>query len=88
MFKIVESSHTTTRAEITVEGDSIEELMRAEATNIALAKAAEFGLHRPGVSNSTGVYPVDSNGNSGDDVMSGQTKVAAYRRDYVLLGSI
>lgn len=88
MINIVSASHTVTRAEIVVEGDSIEELMRSSTSNAAIEKAASLGLHRPGISNSTGVYPVDAAGEASDAVLSGKSPVAGYRRDYVILGSI
>lgn len=87
-MNIVSAEGSATRVDIVLEGQSIEELMSSETAHTAIKKASEMGLHRPGVSNSTGVYPVDAAGNTGDDVLAGKVPVAGYRRDYTILGSI
>ena len=80
---------TNGRAELVVAGSSVSELMAAETSNMALQKAAELGLHRPGVSNASGPYPVDENGKTDDDLLLGKRgPIAGYRRDFVILASI
>ena len=77
------------RAEFVVAGNNIEELLSAATSNSVIQKAAEAGLHRPGVSNTSGPYPVDAEGNTDDDLMLGKRgPVAGYRRDFVVLASI
>ena len=77
------------RAEFTVSGKSIEELMSAATSNVVLQKAAEAGLNRPGVSSASGPYPVDAEGKTDDALLLGQRgPVAGYRRDFVVLASI
>lgn len=83
------SNVSSGRAEFVVSGAGIEELMAASTANTVLQKAAELGLHRPGVSNSSGPYPVDANGKTDDDLLLGKRgPVAGYRRDFVVLASI
>lgn len=77
------------RAEFVAASSSIEELMAASTSNAVLQKAAEVGLHRPGVSNASGPYPVDADGKTDDDLLMGKRgPVAGYRRDFVVLASI
>jgi hypothetical protein len=77
------------RAEFVVAGNNIEELLSAATANSVIQKAAEAGLHRPGVSNTSGPYPVDAEGNTDDELMLGKRgPVAGYRRDFTVLASI
>ena len=77
------------RAEFVAASTSIEELMAAATSNVVLQKAAESGLHRPGVSSASGPYPVDANGKTDDELMLGKRgPVAGYRRDFTILASI
>lgn len=91
MVSIVEdlSVVSNTRGEFVVTGNNVEELLSADAANLVLKEAAARGLHRPGVSNAGGPYPVDENGKTDDDLLMGKRgPVAGYRRDFVILGSI
>ncbi len=77
------------RAEIVVSSSNIEDLMGAATANMVLQKAAELGLHRPGVSNAGGPYPVDADGKCDDELLLGKRgPVAGYRRDFVILASL
>lgn len=77
------------RAEFIVEGNNIEELMSADTSHAVIKKAAEAGMHRPGVSSASGPYPVDINGQTDDELLLGKRgPVANYRRDFVILASI
>lgn len=77
------------RAEYVVASNSIEELLAASTSNAVLQKAAEAGMHRPGVSSASGPYPVDAAGNTDDELLLGRRgPVAGYRRDFVVLASI
>jgi hypothetical protein len=76
------------RAEFVVSGNDIEELLAASTSNLVLQKAAEVGMHRPGVSTASGPYPVDSAGQTDDELLMGKRPVAGYRRDFVVLASI
>lgn len=83
------TTHANGRAEFIVQGNDIEELMSAATSNAVLKKAAEIGLHRPGVSNAGGPYPVDADGKTDDELLLGNRgPVASYRRDFVVLASI
>lgn len=83
------SNVSSGRAEFVVSGADIPELMAASTANIVLQKAAELGLHRPGVSNASGPYPVDADGKTDDDLLLGRRgPVVGYRRDFVVLASI
>lgn len=80
---------TNGRAELVLTGKSVSELMDASTANMALQKAAELGLHRPGVSSASGPYPVDENGKTDDELLLGKRgPIAGYRRDFVILASI
>jgi hypothetical protein len=80
---------SNSRAEMIVQGKSIEELMHMNTSTLVLQKAAELGLHRPGVSNASGPYPVDDAGKTDDDLLLGRRgPVVGYRRDFVVLASI
>ncbi len=76
------------RADFVVSGNNIEELLAASTSNIVIQKAAEAGLHRPGVSSASGPYPVDVDGKTDDELLMGKRPVAGYRRDFVVLASI
>lgn len=76
------------RADFVVSGNNIEELLAASTSNIVIQKAAEAGLHRPGVSSASGPYPVDAEGKTDDELLMGKRPVAGYRRDFVVLASI
>jgi hypothetical protein len=83
------SNITQGRAELVVSSEGIEELLSAATAHMVLQKAAEAGLHRPGVSSSSGPYPVDSEGKTDDDLLMGKRgPVAGYRRDFVVLASL
>lgn len=91
MVSILEDASVITngRAELVLAGNSVSELMDASTANMALQKAAELGLHRPGVSNASGPYPVDENGKTDDDLLLGKRgPITGYRRDFVILASI
>lgn len=91
MVSILDEASVVTngRAEFIVVGNDIEELMRAETANVVLQKAAELGLHRPGVSNASGPYPVDENGKTDDELLLGKRgPIAGYRRDFIVLASL
>jgi hypothetical protein len=78
----------SSRADFVVTGSNIEELMAASTSNLVLKKAAEVGLNRPGVSNASGPYPVDADGKTDDELLMGKRgPAAAYRRDFIVLGS-
>ena len=81
------SNITQGRAEIIVSSNSIEELLSPATANLVLQKAADAGLARPGVSNTSGPYPVDADGKTDDDLLMGKRPVAGYRRDFVILAS-
>ena len=77
------------RADFVVECGDIEEIMAAATSNLVLQKAAEKGLNRPGVSNASGPYPVDSEGKTDDELLLGKRgPVAGYRRDFVVLAGL
>lgn len=83
------SNVTQGRAEMVVSADGIEELLSAATANMVLQKAAEVGLHRPGVSSASGPYPVDGDGKTDDELLMGKRgPVAGYRRDFVILASL
>ena len=83
------SKVTNGRADYVVTSKSIEELLAASTSNMVLQKAAEQGLNRPGVSNASGPYPVDSEGKTDDELLLGKRgPVVGYRRDFVVLASI
>jgi len=83
------SQVSTGRAEFVVEGENIEELLNSETANLVVKKAAELGFNRPGVSNAGGPYPVDSAGQTDDDLLMGKRgPVAKYRRDFIVLAGI
>lgn len=91
MVSILEDASVITngRAELVFSGDSVSELMDAKTANLAIQKAAELGLHRPGVSSASGPYPVDENGKTDDELLLGKRgPIAGYRRDFVILASI
>lgn len=83
------SKVAATRGDFVVRGNNIEELMESAATHVVLQKAAASGLNRPGVSNSSGPYPVDDEGNTDDDLLLGRRgPIAGYQRDFVVLAGL
>ena len=47
---------------IIVSGDSIDDVASTEAKHMALQKAAALGMSKPGISDQSGCYPVDTEG--------------------------
>jgi hypothetical protein len=77
------------RGDFVVSGNNIEELMSADTANLVLQKAAAAGLNRPGVSNASGPYPVDADGKTDAELLTGKRgPVAGYRRDFVVLAGL
>lgn len=70
------------RATIILASDSIEELTSSRARQMAVEEAAKLGVSGGGVSKTGGTYPVDAEGNSNNEVMTGQTPVHEYRLDF------
>lgn len=67
---------------------TLPELQAPNARQMALTKAAQMGLARPGLDTASGPYPVDADGNSNDDVVFGRVPVAGYRQDYKIRGGL
>lgn len=91
MASIVDSLSvvSNTRGEFVAEASSINELLSVDTANLVLKEAAAKGLHRPGVSTAGGPYPVDPEGKTDDELLTGRRgPVAGYRRDFVVLASI
>lgn len=74
---------------VTIEGDNQEEVVSSEARQLAIQTAAGR-VSRPGTSGGESPYPVDANGNTGDDLLFGRNgaTVAAYRCDYKIRGGL
>lgn len=69
------------RVTVILESDSLEELNSMVARTEAVKHAATLGVVGGGVSNQSGTYPVDANGETGEDVIMGRRPVAKYRND-------
>ena len=77
------------RCELVVESDRIEDLLDVSVSHMVIEKAATHGLHRPGISNAGGPYPVDIDGNTDDELLLGKRgPVSHYRRDFVILAGL
>lgn len=59
---------------------AIQELLSAEARNMAISYAASKGLASPGVSGSVSTYPVDFQGNELKEIRA-DIPIAAYHAD-------
>lgn len=76
-------------AQVVVESNTLTEAGSTQARQMALEKAGQMGLSRPGIDDaSSAPYPVDAEGKSGDDVIFGRTPVAAYRADFKIRGGL
>ncbi len=73
---------------VVLAGDTLTELQAPNARQLALTKAAQMGLSRPGLDIQSGPYPVDAEGNSNDDVVFGRVPVAGYRQDFKVRGGL
>jgi hypothetical protein len=73
---------------VVIEGTGMEEVGGTEARNLALKTAAAQGLSRPGISGTATPYPVDADGESSQELIMGQGKVAGYRVDYPVTGGL
>ena len=71
---------------IVVGGNSITNVGSTEAKHAALKKAAELGIPNPGISDQSGAYPVDSEGNLVEELVS--EAVAAYRNDFRIVSGM
>lgn len=75
---------------VTLESESIEELLSREASTIAVTKAASCGFPRVGINKTSGPFPVDKDGQSYEDWadQSRNGLIHSYRNEIYLLGSI
>lgn len=80
--KVHETDVKDRQGVITIEADTQEEASGSEARELALKEAASNGLSRPGLSGNDSPYPVDSEGETSEDLMMGRGTVDKYRCDY------
>ena len=71
---------------IIISGDSIDDVASTEAKNMALQKAAALGMSKPGISDQSGYYPVDIEGNTLDSIEG--TDVTGWRNDFRIVSGI
>ena len=86
-LRVVSAEFTDRNGKVTVEGDTQEEVMSADARRMAITEASSK-LHRPGTSGNEVSYPVDADGQTNDDVVLGRVPTAAYRCDYNVTGGL
>jgi uncharacterized protein (DUF111 family) len=87
MLTVVETNCSDRQGTVIVQGSTMEEVMSADAKKLAL-QAAGSRISRPGISGSPSAYPVDSAGETSDDLMMGRGQVAGYRVDYPITGGL
>lgn len=74
---------------VTVQGDSPAEVLNRESRELALARAAQMGVSRPGISGNSGSYPVDESGEAGDPVALANSPTGCkYRVDWKIQGGL
>lgn len=75
---------------ITIQADSQEEVLSAQARQLAVTHAQSRGIPRAGTSGGEASYPVNADGETNDDLIfgrNGQT-VAGYRCDFKVTGGL
>lgn len=73
---------------ITVEAATQEEALSGAARSLVLKQAAANGISRPGLSGNESAFPVDAEGNTTQELLTGAVPVAAYRCDYNVAGGL
>lgn len=87
VLKMVEIQRVTPhRATVILEGDSYQALDGAHARDEALKAAEASGMSKPGLSGSSGIYPVDGAGRIYDSPGQKIEKLF-YRRDFDIMTS-
>lgn len=77
---VVSSENSGIRnAKVTVECDSVEQALGTDAKTSAIMAAKNLGLFRPGISGSSGPYPVNENG---EDATLEARPGMKYRNDF------
>lgn len=89
-FRVVEEnsqSKSTTQMVVVLEGNNPEELRSANARNEVLSYARLNGFPARGLSGIPHPYPVDENGETTDEVVTGKKPISAWRADYPVMSS-
>ena len=86
-LEVVHSEFTDRDGTVTIGGASQEEVMSPAAKQLAIQTAAGK-LSTPGVSGQEVAYPVDAQGETGEDVLFGRVAVAGYQCDYRVAGAL
>jgi len=88
-LRVVSCEPNDRQAKVTVGGETMEEVMSPAARQLAIQAGMQTGLSRAGTSGGESAYPVDSEGNTSDDLMMGRGgEVAGYHCDYVVTGGL
>jgi len=75
-------------AKVVLEADSRQELEKPDVKTKAMEYARSKNFIPFAVTNFMQIYPVDSEGKSGDDMLSGKKPVKAYRVDVELVAGM
>lgn len=88
-LRVVSTNLNNRGGQVIIEGDGQEEVMSPAAKQMAI-QAASATIQRAGVSGNEVAYPVDEDGNTGEDLILGRSgkRVAAYRCDYNITGGL
>jgi hypothetical protein len=88
VLSIVKHDGNERRMTVIVAAETIPELNSSQAKALATKHAAAQGVSRPGISDSSGTYPVDAEGNSDEDLVLGRRPgVVGYRHDFTVLSA-
>lgn len=75
------------RATVIVECDTIPPLNAAATQELASKYASTvLGLSVPGLSSSSGPFPVNKEGKATDEVATGKEEMGCYQKEFVFLG--
>lgn len=75
------------QAQVILQGDTQEEVMSPTAKHMAIREAQKNGVSRGGVSGTETAYPVDSNGDTSEELILGRAgKAVAFRCKYAISG--
>lgn len=88
MLRVVSHEFGDRQGVVVIGASDMEQASGLEAKQLALKTAASQGISRPGISGTATPYPVDENGETGDDLVMGKGVVAGYQIDFPITGAL
>lgn len=86
-IRIIDIKINGPQADVVLAAPTIQELQVRDVDQVAIREAARQGLSGAGLSSKNGPYPVDADGESPAELLTGAKPVHEYRLDLKLLST-